>query len=134
MDESSKVAVDEEAQAVVDGAVAGLKSRGTGAEGEGVDASAEAAAVEAAEAAEDEEEELDDVFGKGDDADSKARASARALRRFQKMFSTCVFFLNREVMREAFEFMILSFGGQVGWDGPSSPFTADDPQDHSPRG
>lgn len=86
--------MDEEAQKVVDGAVADMAARaGTGAEdaSEGVEAgegvAAEVATVAKEEEKEDEDEEMDDVFGKGDDADSKARASARAMRRFQCMFS-----------------------------------------------
>lgn len=46
------------------------------------------------------------------------------------LFSTCFFFLNREVPRYSLEFVIRAFGGQVGWDetlGAGSPFTINDP-------
>ena len=51
---------------------------------------------------------------------------ARKLRQFERLFSGLVFFLNREVPREMFEFIVCSFGGRVGWDGPGSPYDVND--------
>ena len=48
---------------------------------------------------------------------------------FRSLFSKCKFYLNREVPRYSLEFVIRSFGGQVGWDetaGAGSTFTVDD--------
>lgn len=45
------------------------------------------------------------------------------------LFGKCVFWLSREVPRYSLEFVIKSFGGQVGWDsssGAGSPFFKDD--------
>lgn len=47
------------------------------------------------------------------------------------LFSDYYFYLSREVTRPTLEFVIRSFGGQVGWDatlGAGSPFTIDDPR------
>mmetsp|Transcript_28545 Transcript_28545/g.37042 ORF Transcript_28545/g.37042 Transcript_28545/m.37042 type:complete len:686 (+) Transcript_28545:104-2161(+) len=44
----------------------------------------------------------------------------------KKLFKGLTFFLGREVPRGWIEFVILSFGGRVGWDGPGSPFDAKD--------
>jgi len=38
------------------------------------------------------------------------------------LFKGLTFFLAREVNRESLLFVIRSFGGEVGWDGPQSPF------------
>jgi pescadillo protein len=51
---------------------------------------------------------------------------ARKLKAFTALFKGLVFFLNREVPREAFEFIICAFRGRVGWDGPGSPYAATD--------
>jgi pescadillo len=48
-----------------------------------------------------------------------------ALTEFENLFSNCVFYLSREVPRYSLEFIIRTFGGQVGWDetcGIGSPF------------
>ena len=42
------------------------------------------------------------------------------------LFSKLKFFFNREVPLEWLQLCVLSFGGQVGWDGPMSPYTVDD--------
>ena len=39
------------------------------------------------------------------------------------LFSGLVFFVAREVPREALVMCLASFGGKVGWEGPESPFT-----------
>lgn len=47
------------------------------------------------------------------------------------IFSDYYFYLSREVTRPTLEFVIRSFGGQVGWDatlGAGSPYTIDDPR------
>jgi len=47
------------------------------------------------------------------------------------IFSEYYFYLSREVTRPTLEFVIRSFGGQVGWDatlGAGSPYTIDDPR------
>lgn len=49
------------------------------------------------------------------------------MRSFINLFSGSVFFLSREVPRENVEFLILSFGGKVGWEGAGSPFSYTDP-------
>lgn len=51
---------------------------------------------------------------------------ARKLRQFSNLFKGLVFFLNREVPRDVFEFIICAFRGRVGWDGPGSPYDATD--------
>ena len=48
---------------------------------------------------------------------------------FQSLFSKTKFYLNREVSRYSLEFVIRSFGGQVGWDetaGAGSPYSMQD--------
>lgn len=47
------------------------------------------------------------------------------------LFSSYFFYLSREVTRPTLEFVIRSFGGQVGWDavlGAGSPYTENDPR------
>jgi pescadillo protein len=47
------------------------------------------------------------------------------------LFSTCVFYLSREVPRSSLEFVIRAFGGRLGWDpilGGGSPFNENDPR------
>lgn len=47
------------------------------------------------------------------------------------LFSSYYFYLSREVTRPTLEFVIRSFGGQVGWDavlGAGSPFAENDPR------
>lgn len=43
-----------------------------------------------------------------------------------KLFDKCVFYLNREVPRTSLEFVILSFGGQVYWEGDESEMDEND--------
>ncbi|CAG8446475.1 4556_t:CDS:2 [Funneliformis caledonium] len=52
-----------------------------------------------------------------------------ALTEFENLFSNCIFYLSREVPRYSLEFIIRTFGGQVGWDetcGVGSPFNESD--------
>jgi pescadillo protein len=44
-----------------------------------------------------------------------------------RLFRNLTFFLSREVPRGYLELIILSFGGQVGWEGQDSPIAIDDP-------
>ncbi|KAL2913664.1 mRNA-binding ribosome synthesis protein nop7 [Polyrhizophydium stewartii] len=49
----------------------------------------------------------------------------------KELFSSCVFWLSREVPRYSLEFVVKSFGGQIGWDatsGAGSPFDMSDPR------
>lgn len=67
-------------------------------------------------------------FGEQSAAEARRlREKLSAERSFQRLFRGCVFFLNREVPRELFEFLVCAFSGRVGWDGPGSPIAADDP-------
>jgi len=45
----------------------------------------------------------------------------------QKLFSNFKFFINREVPLEWMQLCIISFGGQVGWESPVSPYSIEDP-------
>ncbi|CAG8768407.1 16682_t:CDS:2, partial [Racocetra fulgida] len=57
------------------------------------------------------------------------QSASVALSEFEILFSKCVFYLSREVPKYSLEFIIRSFGGQVGWDdtvGVGSPFKEDD--------
>ncbi|KAG9287060.1 hypothetical protein G9A89_023025 [Geosiphon pyriformis] len=52
-----------------------------------------------------------------------------AVQELQQLFSKCVFYLSREVPRYSLEFIIRTFGGQVGWDptvGFGSPYVEND--------
>ncbi|PFH33062.1 BRCA1 C Terminus (BRCT) domain-containing protein [Besnoitia besnoiti] len=44
----------------------------------------------------------------------------------QQLFKGCVIFLSREVPLLPFAFMVRSCGGELGWQGPGSPFLEDD--------
>jgi len=44
-----------------------------------------------------------------------------------RLFSGLMFFVNKEVPLDCLQLCVLSFGGTVGWDGPGSPWTVDDP-------
>lgn len=46
--------------------------------------------------------------------------------KFQNLFSSYTFFINREVPLDWLQFIITSFGGTVGWDSPLSPIKVDD--------
>lgn len=58
------------------------------------------------------------------------KSLATSLTTFQSLFSNLKFYLSREVPRHSLEFLIKSFGGQVGWDavlGAGSAFDESDP-------
>jgi len=66
---------------------------------------------------EDEEDEIErKVFASQSDAPLK------------RLFSSYVFFFNREVPLEWMQLCTVSFGAKVGWDGPQSPYSATDPR------
>ena len=48
-------------------------------------------------------------------------------KRRHQLFHNLTFFLSREVPRGYLELVILSYGGQVGWEGQDSPIAMDDP-------
>jgi pescadillo protein len=45
----------------------------------------------------------------------------------RRLFSGLTFFLSREVPRGYLELVCLAFGGKVGWEGPNSPISVNDP-------
>lgn len=49
---------------------------------------------------------------------------------FSTLFRDCVFWLGREVPKESLEFVILSFGGTVYWEGSSGITEADEKITH----
>eukprot|EP00934_Nitzschia_sp_Nitz4_P004830 Nitzschia sp. Nitz4//scaffold212_size37733//5924//8076//NITZ4_007730-RA/size37733-augustus-gene-0.12-mRNA-1//-1//CDS//3329542013//4820//frame0 len=53
-------------------------------------------------------------------------SDSEALKR-KGLFSGLTFFLSREVPRGYLEVVCIAFGGKVGWEGPNSPITIDDP-------
>jgi pescadillo protein len=44
-----------------------------------------------------------------------------------RLFSGLTFFLSREVPHGYLELVCLAFGGKVGWEGPNSPISSNDP-------
>lgn len=77
----------------------------------------------------DEDDAAMVAAGSDEEAAEEARATKQALReqkRFARLFRGLVFFLSREVPREAVEFVIRSVGGEVGWQGPGSTFDEND--------
>ena len=67
----------------------------------------------------DDDEAADDnrkTFADGDDNDKRSR-----------LFAKLTFFVNREVPLEWLQVCTLSFAGQIGWDGPTSPFDSSHP-------
>mmetsp|Transcript_117624 Transcript_117624/g.175684 ORF Transcript_117624/g.175684 Transcript_117624/m.175684 type:complete len:707 (+) Transcript_117624:78-2198(+) len=57
---------------------------------------------------------------------SESELDEDALKR-KCLFSGLTFFMSREVPRGYLELVVLAYGGKVGWEGPNSPFAADDP-------
>ncbi|KAJ3387962.1 mRNA-binding ribosome synthesis protein nop7 [Lobulomyces angularis] len=90
----------------------------------------------------DDEEELDQSIGidaVDDDSDDKVDLSApnlvaafQSLNQFKNLFKGCYFWLSREVPRHSLEFVLKSFGAEVGWEDnlddnkSSSPYNVTD--------
>ena len=90
----------------------------------------EALASVAPVVAENEEEKAEYQLEEAFAEDEEARAllqKQKALKQFTSLFADKVFFLSREVPRESVEFLILCFGGKIGWEGEGSPFSYTDP-------
>jgi pescadillo protein len=99
-------------------------------------------ADEEADDDEDEEDEVDreqmsgnltsaftNLFDTKDDVEEEADTGAFRDQQStgkSKLFSKLKFFVNREVPLQWLQMCTVSFGGQVGWDGPTSPYTVDD--------
>ena len=88
-----------------------------------------------ADAAVDEAEGNDDNAGETLEEEFAESAEAQELQQmrvaaksFQSLFSGLRLFISRECPRDSLEFVIRAFRGQVGWEGPGSPFSADDPK------
>lgn len=77
--------------------------------------------------AEDEGEKLEEEFQESAEARElqQMRVASRA---FSQLFGKLRFFISRECPRDSLEFVIRAFQGQVGWEGPGSPFNVDDPK------
>lgn len=73
-------------------------------------------------AAQEEEYQLDEAFAEDEEARALLKKQ-RDLKQFTSLFANKVFFLSREVPRESVEFVILCFGGKIGWEGSGSPFS-----------
>ena len=86
----------------------------------------EALASVAPVVAENEEETAEDQLEEAFAEDEEARALLQKQMALT-LFTDKVFFLSREVPRESVEFLILCFGGKIGWEGEGSPFSYTDP-------
>lgn len=73
----------------------------------------------------DEEYQLDEAFAEDDEAKALLQKQIE-LKQFTNLFSDMVFFISREVPRENVEFLILAFGGKIGWEGEGSPYSLTD--------
>jgi len=60
------------------------------------------------------------------DANLSAMALSPEIATLRNLFASCVFFCGRETPVPSLEFIILSCGGRVGWEGEASPFGVDD--------
>ena len=70
--------------------------------------------------------ELEEAFAESEEARELLRKQREAKQR-TNLFTGKVFFLAREVPRGMLEFVLRSFGGKVGWEGPHSPLSPADP-------
>lgn len=70
--------------------------------------------------------ELEEAFAESEEARELLRKQREAKQR-TNLFAGKVFFLAREVPRGMLEFVLRSFGGKVGWEGPHSPLSPADP-------
>jgi len=93
------------------------------------DSAAAGAGALSASASASSDAQMRDMAEFADSAEAKAAIEqARKQKQFERLFKGLVFFLNREVPRELFEFIVCSLRGRVGWDGPGSPYLAADPR------
>ena len=69
---------------------------------------------------------MEEAFAESEEARELLRKQREAKQRTQ-LFAGKVFFLAREVPRGMLEFVLRSFGGKVGWEGPHSPLSPADP-------
>ena len=69
---------------------------------------------------------MEEAFAESEEARELLRKQREAKQRTQ-LFTGKVFFLAREVPRGMLEFVLRSFGGKVGWEGPHSPLSPADP-------
>lgn len=77
------------------------------------------------EAKKDEDYQLDEAFAEDDEAKALLQKQIE-LKQFTNLFTEKVFFISREVPRENVEFLILAFGGKIGWEGEGSPVSYTD--------
>ena len=75
---------------------------------------------------EKEEYQLEEAFAEDDEAKALLQKQME-LKQFTTLFNDKVFFISREVPRESVEFVILCFGGKIGWEGEGSPYSYTDP-------
>lgn len=71
-------------------------------------------------------EAIDDSAMQSDEANNAAIITDPAAQKRHQLFHNLTFFLSREVPRGYLELIILSYGGQVGWEGQDSPIPMDD--------
>jgi pescadillo protein len=76
-------------------------------------------------------EALDAISDENDDQtasnDTEIVITDPEAKKRHQLFRNLIFFLSREVPRGYLELIILSYGGQVGWEGQDSPISMDDP-------
>lgn len=69
----------------------------------------------------------EETFNKDDSKDNDRETSSRSLKdELGKLFKNLVFFANRETPLEWLQLCVISCGGNIGWDGPDSPYLCDD--------
>ncbi len=73
--------------------------------------------------ADDDDEAMEDVIASAAGLDPAQREDAKTC---ASLFKGLVFFLNREVPRDAMVFIIRAFGGEVCWEGEGSPYDEKD--------
>jgi pescadillo protein len=71
-------------------------------------------------------EAIDDSAMQSDETNNAAIITDPAAQKRHQLFHNLTFFLSREVPRGYLELIILSYGGQVGWEGQDSPIPMDD--------
>ena len=73
--------------------------------------------------ADDDDEAMEDAIASAAGLDPAQREDAKTC---ASLFKGLVFFLNREVPRDAMVFIIRAFGGEVCWEGEGSPYDEKD--------